>query len=296
MVGVVYAPAAPVSGTLGIDFTHGPLQLFTLSGNITSLSFIGWPTISAYAHVRVHFTCTGYNRTISIPALVLPKKIIYENSTPSMVVEKDTHLMLDVWTFDGGNTIFIQSHAMTSLVPDTVGLPSLHLSDSTEPTRDTTTASFTTDGGGCITGRVRILSTANPTVPTANAALMVDGGAVIGGRLFVNTSITVNGSVIRPSYTGYETITSGTVNVTVYTATLFAHTGSSSASLAAGSYDGQIKVLVNTVSHSITVSVVNPGWVSAATAVITFTNPGDTCTLQYLNGSWQCIGSNGITI
>lgn len=295
MVGAVYAPVAHASGSLSINFNNGPLQLFTLSGNITALAFAGWPTTSDYAYIRIHFTCSGYNRNVTIPAPLAPKKIIYETGTATMVVEKDAHLVLDVWSFDGGDTIFVQTHRMNTTEVEVVGFPSLHLSDIAEPTRSTTVGSLTSSGGACFEGNLRILSTTNPTVSTSDAALMVGGGAVIEGRLFVNTSITVNGAIIRPSYTGHEKITTGLIDVTLYSATLFTHTGASTASMNAGIYDGQIKTLVNTTAHTMTVSVVNPGWSNDATAQIAFTAIGNTCTLQYLDNSWYCIGNSGVT-
>jgi hypothetical protein len=42
------------------------------------------------------------------------------------------------------------------------------------------------------------------------------------------------------------------------------------------------------------VTVTNCGWKDVlGTGTITFTETGQACTLQYINGRWFCIGNNG---
>jgi hypothetical protein len=66
------------------------------------------------------------------------------------------------------------------------------------------------------------------------------------------------------------------------------------ATLAAG-FEGQIKVLVMYLDGgNMVVTVTNCGWKDVlGTGTITFTETGQACTLQYINGRWFCIGNNG---
>ena len=67
-----------------------------------------------------------------------------------------------------------------------------------------------------------------------------------------------------------------------------------SATLAAG-FEGQIKVLAMYLDGgNMVVTVTNCGWKDVlGTGTITFTETGQACTLQYINGRWFCIGNNG---
>jgi hypothetical protein len=66
------------------------------------------------------------------------------------------------------------------------------------------------------------------------------------------------------------------------------------ATLAAG-FEGQIKVLAMYLDGgNMVVTVTNCGWKAVlGTGTITFTETGQACTLQYINGRWFCIGNNG---
>jgi hypothetical protein len=66
------------------------------------------------------------------------------------------------------------------------------------------------------------------------------------------------------------------------------------ATLAAG-FEGQIKVLAMYLDGgNMVVTVTNCGWKAVlGTGTITFTDTGQACTLQYINGRWFCIGNNG---
>jgi hypothetical protein len=66
------------------------------------------------------------------------------------------------------------------------------------------------------------------------------------------------------------------------------------ATLAAG-FEGQIKVLAMYLDGGdMVVTVTNCGWKAVlGTGTIRFTETGQACTLQYINGRWFCIGNNG---
>ena len=69
-------------------------------------------------------------------------------------------------------------------------------------------------------------------------------------------------------------------------------TTSGTATLAAG-VAGQIKVFSQTSANSLTVTVTNAGWQASGTGTITLPSRGTSCTLQYTNSKWYCIGNNG---
>lgn len=80
------------------------------------------------------------------------------------------------------------------------------------------------------------------------------------------------------------------------TASYFSTGGSGeTATLAAGS-EGQIKTLIMYADGGgdMVVTVTNAGWQSSGTGTITFGDIGDACTLQYVNGKWFAIGTNGV--
>ena len=76
---------------------------------------------------------------------------------------------------------------------------------------------------------------------------------------------------------------------TSYFSTAAAETGT----LAAGT-EGQVKVFAMYAdSGDMVITVTNAGWKSSGTGTITFGAIGNSCTLQYINSKWFCIGNNG---
>lgn len=77
------------------------------------------------------------------------------------------------------------------------------------------------------------------------------------------------------------------------TASYFATLTGETATLADG-VEGQIKTLMMSgYLGSMVITVASAGWQSGATGTITFNALGEGCTLQFINGSWFCIGNNG---
>ena len=68
------------------------------------------------------------------------------------------------------------------------------------------------------------------------------------------------------------------------------------ATLAAGT-EGQVKVFnaTSVTAGNMVITVTNAGWQSSGTGTITFASRGTSCTLQYVNSKWYCIGNNGAT-
>jgi hypothetical protein len=86
---------------------------------------------------------------------------------------------------------------------------------------------------------------------------------------------------------------SGAANLSL-TTSYFTTSAAETATLAAG-YKGQIKVFsaVDITSGNMVVTVTNAGWKASGTGTITFSARGASCTLQYTNSKWFCIGNNG---
>jgi len=80
------------------------------------------------------------------------------------------------------------------------------------------------------------------------------------------------------------------------TTSYFTTSSAETATLAAGA-KGQIKVFsaVDITAGDMVITVSNAGWKSSGTGTITFNARGESCTLQYTNSKWFCIGNNGCT-
>jgi hypothetical protein len=80
------------------------------------------------------------------------------------------------------------------------------------------------------------------------------------------------------------------------TTSYFSTSAAETATLAAG-YTGQIKVFsaVDVTAGDMVITVSNAGWKASGTGTITFNARGESCTLQYTNSKWFCIGNNGAT-
>jgi hypothetical protein len=78
------------------------------------------------------------------------------------------------------------------------------------------------------------------------------------------------------------------------TTSYFSTSAAETATLAAGA-TGQIKVFsaVDVTSGNMVITVSNAGWKASGTGTITFSTRGASCTLQYTNSKWFCIGNNG---
>lgn len=112
--------------------------------------------------------------------------------------------------------------------------------------------------------------------------ITIDGG----------TTITVNetNKALQPFNAASENLASGAASLTATTSYL---AGSITGTLAAGT-NGQIKVFTQTAAGTSNITVTNYGW-PTGTGILTLNAQGESCTLQYTNGAWYCIGNNGAT-
>jgi len=105
-------------------------------------------------------------------------------------------------------------------------------------------------------------------------------------------TVTVNeiNKELEPFNGGQETLASAGAASLSVTTSWFNTAGT--ATLADG-VTGQIKVLAQTVSASMVVTVANAGWKASGSGTITLGSIGTACTLQFIDGDWLCIGNNG---
>ena len=120
-----------------------------------------------------------------------------------------------------------------------------------------------------------------------------DGGTVIT----INDVTRANNVLTNPLFlTVSEDLVPSAAASLTKTTSYFTTAAAETATLAAGS-EGQIKVFsaVDISSGNMVITVTNAGWKSSGTGSATFSARGASCTLQYTNSKWFCIGNNGVT-
>lgn len=137
------------------------------------------------------------------------------------------------------------------------------------------------------------------SVGLSSSTLSVSGSPVISaGVISVNllANTTVSGSVTtgRVLLNASENLADGAAANLLVTASYFTTTGASTATLAAGT-DGLVKTFMMVADGGdMVITVSNAGWKSSGTGTMTFNDIGDSCTLQYINSKWYCVGNNGV--
>lgn len=111
------------------------------------------------------------------------------------------------------------------------------------------------------------------------------------------TTITINetNKTLQPFNNSAQALNdAGAANLAT-TVSYFSTVTASTATLAAG-VNGQIKTFAMYASSgNMVITVTNAGWKPSGTGTITFSTIGQSCTLQYINNKWFCIGNNGAT-
>lgn len=126
----------------------------------------------------------------------------------------------------------------------------------------------------------------------SNGTLVVDlpstitlAGNIAGGNLLSNGIMVLNGSE--------DLADAGAANVSI-TASYFSTGAAETATLAAGIV-GQLKTFMMVADlGDMVITVTNAGWKTSGTGTMTFGSIGTSCTLQYINSKWFCIGNNGV--
>jgi hypothetical protein len=97
-----------ISGATNIDVRDGEYFSYTFTSNIT-LTFAHWPVSDRFAKVRVDIKCDGSARTINF-ATTSGTVITDSGLTLPFTTGTNTtkHYIFDVWTINGGNTVFVK--------------------------------------------------------------------------------------------------------------------------------------------------------------------------------------------
>lgn len=119
-----------------------------------------------------------------------------------------------------------------------------------------------------------------------------DGGESMFIRYLGEFTETENELAIENYDSLRENLNSGTISLTKKT-TVFAPTVLATSTLTSG-VEGQVKVLImKSNTGEMTVNVAAPGWKASGGGAISFDTIGQSCTLQYTDSKWYCIGNNG---
>ena len=115
--------------------------------------------------------------------------------------------------------------------------------------------------------------------------ITLDGGSTI--------TINENNKEIQPFNNSSEDLTNASPASLAVTSSYFTTVTAETATLPAG-VNGQIKTFsMFGDGGDMVITVTNAGWKSSGTGTITFDTIGDSCTMQYINSKWFCIGNNG---
>jgi hypothetical protein len=118
-----------------------------------------------------------------------------------------------------------------------------------------------------------------------------DGGATI----YLSELTRPRNRFINPLFlTGSEDLAASAAASLTKTTSYFTTAAAETATLAAG-VEGQIKIFAMFADGGdMVITVTNAGWKTSGTGTLTFNAIGDSCTLQYINAKWFCIGNNSV--
>lgn len=96
-----------VSATTLIEWTNGPFQIFQVNNNV-QFTFFGWPNFTKLAKVRLQIRGDGTTRTISF-ATTESSAIKKSSRVPTVItITSDVNpIVIDFWSYDGGQTYFM---------------------------------------------------------------------------------------------------------------------------------------------------------------------------------------------
>jgi hypothetical protein len=104
----------PVSINTSVNIENGPLQIYTIGGDIT-LQFIQWPVSDRYAKIKLHLKSDGTERVVKFVTESGTDNIMYATGFPVdgsdkalTLADTEAHQVVEAWTFDGG--IFVYMH------------------------------------------------------------------------------------------------------------------------------------------------------------------------------------------
>lgn len=96
-----------VSANLDVTFNNGHYQVATISNNV-ALTFVDWPASGRLAKMRIELIGDNTERTITFATEGGGAVLAGSNVPATITVNASTdHYIYDVWTFNGGNTIYV---------------------------------------------------------------------------------------------------------------------------------------------------------------------------------------------
>jgi hypothetical protein len=146
------------------------------------------------------------------------------------------------------------------------------------------------DSGNAGTNNI-VIEPGDSTINGQNPEITVAGN--FGGVTLVSDGNS-NWTALRLSFNGSDDVATGDAISLSTAVSFFGTSGVETATLAAGTYEGQTKTLImSSYNNTMTITVTNAGWVISGDGDLIFDQVGDTCTLQYIQNKWHMISNNG---
>jgi hypothetical protein len=108
-------PGGTVTGPTNVSFTNGNFQTFTIGSNTLTLTFTDWPASNKVVKMRLMLLDTLGDSTARTVSFATENGTIKygtngDNTFPSPFVVNDNSnpVCVDVWTYDGGTTVYAQ--------------------------------------------------------------------------------------------------------------------------------------------------------------------------------------------
>jgi hypothetical protein len=245
-----------IGGSVAIDYSAGSYQTITPNASI-SLSFANWPVAGAAGSVIVRITITNIAYTLTMPVYVGAGASARSVFGIQGIVYNGGNPISAPGSYTGSTITFAETGTYELLFQTDDSGATVYLSEFTRPRNMFTNGVAVTAGGVAV---------------TAGGVNVTDGAIVLNGSEDLAASAAASLTKI---------------------ASYFSTAAAETATLAAGT-NGQIKTFAMFADlGDMVITVTNAGWKTSGTGTITFDTIGDSCTLQYINSKWFCIGNNG---
>lgn len=264
---LTFVTLGEVNGTVGINYSSGHYQSLITTGNINLEFGSTFPSSasSSAGFIILRMTIDTAGRTVTLPDAVPESNLQgIQGASVRIITFAETGTYEFVFhSTDGGTTIFV--HELTR------------------------PRSYFTNA---ITCNANVVSTS-----TTTGSLKIVGGIGVSGNISVGGDINSAGNIAGNAavvFSGNEDLADAAV-VSLTKLTSYFTTAAAETSTLADGTEGQIKIFtaVDVSAGDMVITVANPGWLASGSGTATFGSYGDSCTLQYTDGKWYCIGNNG---
>ena len=285
------------AGSISVDYSAAHFQTIGPTTGPISISFANFPATGSVGVLRIEFTISSSNHTLTLPAAVTGGTTGIQGYNNNVITFGAVgSYQFAFLSYDGGTNITIFD----------LNRP-LGVYTATTPSISTTTGALTVAGGvgiagnvhvgGSITGNISIININTSGTVTAQGGFI---GDLRGSVAADDSTLMIDGTENRIicnsiRLAGSEDLGDGDPASLDVTASYFTTSPTAeTATLAAGS-EGLVKtfIAVNVSAGNMVITVTNAGWTGSGT--MTFSAQGQACTLQYVNTKWYCIGNNGVT-